>query len=142
MGGNLCSSFPNPLNLSKILQDKGFAKFGDSVVNFVYNFAVYKSFQILQGVKVSDQCLAEACKSSPLRKYIGTRKNKGELGDAVEAFIGYIVLQDEQQLSSIINKLVSSFRTAKLTTKKLDSETCVEAFSNLIVSLCKEQNIT
>ena len=132
------SLFDSP-TLESILQNHDLAKFGDAVVNYVYNMAVFKSQNQLQGIKVWDSCLAEACKASPLRKYVGSRKNKGDLGDAVEAFIAYIIIRNEQKISHIVELLTSALRIS--VTSKTERELCSGAFTSLLNALCEELEI-
>ncbi|UJG39787.1 MAG: hypothetical protein K9W45_07940 [Candidatus Heimdallarchaeum aukensis] len=132
------NSFLDKQNLNEILNNKHLAKFGDSVVNFVYSYALFKAYNILTGIKVSDYCLSEACKTSPLRNYVGTRKKKGELGDAVEAFIGYIVIQNESKLLEIVSNLVHFLKMSKMALKQPEDEICVKVFSFLLNKLFNE----
>lgn len=134
----LDNSFLNKKKLNEIINNKQLAKFGDSVVNFVYSYALFKAYNILVGIKVSDYCLSEACKGSPLRDYVGTRKKKGELGDAVEAFIGYIVIQNESKLLEIVSNMVQFFKLTKIALKQPEEAICIKAFSFLIDKLFNE----
>jgi len=134
----LDNPFLDKQNLNEILNNKHLAKFGDSVVNFVYSYALFKAYNILTGIKVSDYCLSEACKTSPLRNYVGTRKKKGELGDAVEAFIGYIVIQNESKLLEIVSNLVHFLKMSKMVLKQPEDEICVKVFSFLLNKLFNE----
>ncbi len=130
------------LKLENILFDNNFAKFGDSLVNFLYNSAIYESTKNLQGVKVWDQCLAEACRNSPLRSYIGGRKNAGELGDAVEAFLGYLYIKNSLVLPEMIATLSRFIRNNIDLYPKNERKLCSIAFSHLINYYCEKNDIS
>ena len=130
------------LNLLELLLDKNLAKFGDSIVNFIYNAAIFEATKQLQGVKVWDKCLAEACRASPLRNLVGSKKNAGELGDVVEAFIGFIYMKKNKQiLGHMIEILKRSIVQNWNEQETNEQELCREAFSYLLKTLCKEIGI-
>ncbi len=130
-----------PLNLKNILSNSNFAKFGDSLVNFLYNVAIFEATKNLQGVKVWDQSLAEACRNSPLRSYLGGRKNAGELGDAVEAFLGFLYIKNPLVLPEMITTLSRFIRNNIHLYQKNEKELCSAAFSHLINYYCKKNDI-
>ncbi len=131
-----------PLKLENILFDSNFAKFGDSLVNFLYNSAIYEATKNLQGVKVWDQSLAEACRNSPLRSYIGGRKNAGELGDAVEAFLGFLYIKNSLVLPEMITTLSRFIRNNIDLYQENERKLCSKAFSHLINYYCKKNGIS
>ena len=130
------------LKLEKILFDNNFSKFGDSLVNFLYNSAIYEATKNLQGVKVWDQCLAEACRNSPLRSYIGGRKNAGELGDAVEAFLGFLYIKNSLVLPEMIATLSRFIRNNINLYQKNEKKLCSTAFSHLVNYYCEKNGIS
>ncbi len=130
-----------PLNLKNILSNSNFAKFGDSLVNFLYNVAIFEATKNLQGVKVWDQSLAEACRNSPLRSYLGGRKNAGELGDAVEAFLGFLYIKNPLVLPEMITTLSRFIRNNSHLYQKNEKKLCSAAFSHLINYYCKKSDI-
>ena len=132
----------NHLGFEDILSDSNFAKFGDSLVNFIYNASILESTNQLQGVKVWDQCLAEACRNSPLRIFAGSRKSAGELGDAVEAFLGYLYVKNKLVLSDMIAVLTRYISQNTYLLKKDEKKLCSEAFSHLLNNLCEKNNIS
>jgi hypothetical protein len=136
----LDTSFIKNLEFEEIFSNNGLAKYGDSVVNFLYNAAIFEANSKLQGIKVWDSCLAEACKNSPLRSYIGSRKNKGELGDAVEAFIGYVHLTNKSTIDKLIDILAKFLRHRK-SQEENEQELCSAAFTHLINMLCDQLGI-
>ncbi len=130
-----------PRDYFTILQDKKLSRFGDSVVNFVYNFVVYRAFNILGGVKVSDYCLSEACKNSVLRKFAGTKKKKGDLADIIEAFLGFVVLRNEKELSYIIDKMTLFLKSKYQFETNISPEICIEMFIFIVNDMCEKHSI-
>ena len=129
------------LKLEDILLNTNFAKFGDSIANYIYNAAVYESKQKLQGIKVWDKSLAEACRNSPLRSYLGSKKNSGELGDAVEAFLSFVYIKNKNSIYDMV-KILSKFLREKWNLNdKTEQIICGEAFTHLINQLCNELKI-
>ena len=140
--GALLDSPPNNVKLSDFLLNNDYAKFGDAIVNFIYNAAIYEATQKLQGIKVWDYSLAQACKNSPLRQFVGSRKNAGELGDAVESFIAYVYLKNKSKLNDSIRLLARYISKYKLSEDLDEKELCAKAFTSLIITLCEDMGIT
>ena len=127
--------------LEKILIDSNFAKFGDSIANFIYNAAIYDAKQELRGIKVWDKSLAEACRNSPLRSYLGSKKSSGELGDAVEAFLCFVYMKNKKSIHDMINILAKFLKEKWNFNNKTDQIICGEAFTHLINQLCDDLRI-
>ncbi|MHA1222062.1 MAG: ribonuclease III family protein [Candidatus Heimdallarchaeaceae archaeon] len=134
----MSSPFFLGIEFEEILSNKNIAKFGDSIVNFIYNVALFEALQRFEGIKVWDKCLAQACQNSPLRKYVGNRKDKGALGDAVEAFIAYLYIKNNKFLQKSI-KILSNFIAINYSSfKTSESRLCSEAFTHLLNTLWSE----
>ncbi len=130
------------VNLSEFLLNKNLAKFGDSIVNFIYNAAIFEATGDLTGIKVWDKCLAEACRASPLRNLAGSKKNAGELGDVVEAFIGFLYLKKNKQIIGQMIEILKRFIIQNWNEEEINEQKlCKEAFSFLLQTLCKEMGI-
>ena len=127
--------------LEEILLNTNLSKFGDSIANFIYNAAVYEAKQKLQGIKVWDKSLAEACRNSPLRSYLGSKKNSGELGDAVEAFLSFVYMKNKNSLSDMITILARFLKKKWDLSDKTEQVICGEAFTHLVNHLCDELRI-
>ena len=128
-------------DLRSVLLDKNLSRFGDAVVNFVYNAAIFEETQQSKGVKVWDSCLAQACKDSPLRNFLGTRKNAGDIGDAVEAFIAYVYVRNKNSISEMIQILSQNISQKKHMLENQEKKLCTESFTLLINTLCKKMGI-
>ncbi len=132
----MTSSFDPNQGWDTLLLNNKLARFGDSIVNFIYNAAVYNVTNELQGVKVWDKCLAHACRNSPIRKFVGTRKNAGDLGDAVEAFVAFSYLKNPTTITEMISILTKSITINKHLLEEDERELCAKAFTDLVNDLC------
>ncbi len=133
------SYFQKP-DIKQVLSDKDLSQFGDSVVNFIYNAAIYRASHKLQGVKVWDYSLAKACKNSPLRSYVGSKKNAGELGDAVEAFVGYLYIKRKSEIEYFIDVLTKYIEHYWDKEKMHPKELCAAAFTHLLHKVWEDVN--
>lgn len=129
------------LDLKSVLLDKNLSKFGDSIVNFIYNAAVYEVTQESKGVKVWDSCLAQACRDSHLREFIGTKKKSGDIGDAVESFIAYLYIKNKTSLPEMIKILARNIRSKKDLFSSNERDICTESFTNLLNFYCEKIGI-
>ena len=111
-------------------------------VNFIYNAAIHNATHKLSGIKVWDKCLAQACKNSPLRKFVGTRKNAGDLGDAVEAFIAFVYLKKPSAITEMISTLTKSITINKHLIELEERELCAKIFTDLVEDLCEDLGMT
>ncbi|MHA1212505.1 MAG: ribonuclease III family protein [Candidatus Heimdallarchaeota archaeon] len=134
---------PTPFasDLRSILSNKDYSRFGDSIVNFIYNAAIFEVTQHSRGVKVWDSCLAQACRNSQLRKYLGTRKNAGDIGDAVEAFVAYVYLKNKNTINEMIMILSKNLNQNKKLLQTQEKELCAESFTLLINVFCEKLGI-
>lgn len=129
------------IELKEILLNKDFSKFGDSIVNFIYNAAVFEIMNQSRGTKVWDSCLAHACRNSKLREFLGTRKNVGDIGDAVEAFIAFMYLKNKKIINEMILVLSRNIDKNKNFFQVKEKEICTESFTLLIDNLCEKLGI-
>jgi len=79
----------NTSEVRKILMDRGLAKLGDAYVNLIYSLALTEIEGQPTGVKVSDRILAEAAKTSGLRRLLPKRTRRNDVANAVEALLVY-----------------------------------------------------
>jgi hypothetical protein len=113
-------------DLLKIMLDKKLARFGDSLLNFVYSFALTKRRGEPTGERVSDKILAAAAKNVGIKDYLPSRINKGEAANSIEALLGYAWLKNKVTIEELtviekeIEEPVKAMETlAKILLKKL-----------------------
>jgi len=75
--------------IAKVLMDRKLARFGDSYVNFIFSFALTRARQEPQGVRVSDQVLADAAVKTGLRKLLPRRTKRNDVANSVESLLVY-----------------------------------------------------
>ncbi len=88
--------------LTKIMLDKKLARFGDSLLNFLYSFALTKRKGEPTGEKVSDEILAAAAKNIGIRTLLPSRISKGEIANSIEALLGYAWLKNKVSIEDLI----------------------------------------
>jgi len=90
------SNLPETLRtrLTQVMRDHNLAKFGDSLTNFVYSLAKSKRYNLPYGERVLDKSLAEAIRNANLRFIMPSSVSSGDLGDGVEALVGYAYLEN------------------------------------------------
>lgn len=88
------------------LKSKPLAVLGDSLINYAY---MHARLLVKPGhgksIKVWDSSLADALRLTPLRKKLKGVKNKGDMGDVVEALIAFTYLEQLVSIEEIINTL-------------------------------------
>jgi len=97
--------------------NKGLAKIGDELVNFVYSVAksIYltknnlKGRAILTSRKVGKKVLANALKDANMKQFAKNRADAHDLADTVESICGYIWLSKKMSIRDIINFLANKF---------------------------------
>ena len=89
--------------------DKGLAKFGDSLVNFVFSLALSEYLNTPTGERVSNASLAMALELSGLRHVIPPRTDKHGKGDIAEAIFAYAWLEGEIAIEEAVRILKANF---------------------------------
>ena len=82
-------SFSYPRNFT----DRGLAKFGDSLLNFVFSLALSEYLGRPTGERVPNASLSMALEMSGLRKLAPPRSDKHARGDIAEAIFAYAWLE-------------------------------------------------
>ncbi len=88
--------------LARILNDRGLAQLGDSLLNFTYSLARTETMGKPTGIKVQDKILAEAAAQAGLRKLLPRRVGRGEVANSLEALLAYSWLQKQLGLDEIV----------------------------------------
>lgn len=83
------------LRYGRDFTDRGLAKFGDSLVNFVFSLALSDYLDRPTGERVPNASLAMALELAGLRGIIPPRTDKHGKGDIAEALFAYAWLEGE-----------------------------------------------
>ncbi|WP_456368019.1 ribonuclease III family protein [Thermococcus sp.] len=78
---------------SKDFTDKGLAKFGDSLLNFIFSLALSEYLGRPTSERVPNSSLALAIEMAGLRKLAPPRSDKHTRGDVAEAVLAYAWLE-------------------------------------------------
>lgn len=122
--------------------DKGLAKIGDGIVNFVYSVAksIYltkKSFNskiIRTGKKVNKTILSNALKNANLKSCAKTRADAHDLADTAEAIIAYIWLSGKMNMDSMI-RIIFENLSGNLDIRTEEIRNATIAFTQLLESI-------
>ena len=96
-----------------VMRDHALAKFGDSLINFVYSLARTKVMNEPIGERVYDKALAEAVKHIGLRTVMRSSLSAGEIGDGAEALIGYAYLNDIMTIDEMVERICGYLEDTK-----------------------------
>jgi hypothetical protein len=124
----------NQQNLMTFVLDKGNAKLGDSLVNFIYSIAKTIVLGKPTGVKVSDSILSESYKTSLWYKTNTLRLSgkKARIADSIEALILFFWIEKDSNLEILIDPLVSELDPNHLQHPREEHGSAVNSFRNLL----------
>ncbi len=131
----LSTFIPEETDLKHILIDKNLAKFGDSLINFLYSIAKSVVKKVFCGEKVSDKALASALRETPLKNKTRPRSTVNEQADAVEAFCAYLWLNQLISLEEMVTIIVNAIKGLDLSYYKNEKSAEKQAFKTLIENL-------
>jgi len=114
------------LKIEDILRDKGLARFGDSLVNFLFSLAITRTSGRPTGLRMDNKILAEAVRKSTLRGLIPRRTDRKAVGDYAEAIIAYAWLKG----------IITTDESIEILARDLDNP--VNAFKNLIEKIMED----
>ena len=100
---------PIKKKLIPIMRNQSLAKFGDTLANFLYSLAKTRILGKPVGLRVFDKALAETLRQTGLRSLMPSSSSAGNLGDGIEALIGYVYLHDIMSLEEMTSIIASYF---------------------------------
>ncbi|MFQ6124178.1 MAG: ribonuclease III family protein [Candidatus Heimdallarchaeota archaeon] len=124
-----------------ILTDKNLAKFGDSLINFIYSIAKSVVVGVFCGEKVSDKALASALSETPLKNKTRPRSTVNEQADAVEAFCAYLWFIQLSSLEEMVTIIANVIKGQDLSYHKTEKTAQKQAFKKLIELLLEKTDL-
>ena len=130
------------ISFENVLYSKHLASLGDALVNYCYSVARMSiNPKLMSGVRVWDSSLAMALRQSPFNAFVKRRISQGELGDCVEALIGWVYMNELMSLEEIITSLRNNLPAELLKNKTSEKDGATFAFIALLEHLYKIINI-
>ena len=125
-------SFVHHESIEAIMNDKGLAKLGDNLVNFIYSLA--KSIVLSQptGEKVRDSVLARAIRATEINSHFSRRTDAGRAADAYEAIMAYLWLSGKLAIQDAVKSLTKTLDIDSKTSRKKEGEVAAISFQKLL----------
>ena len=125
-------SFVNHESLESIMNDKGLAKVGDNLVNFVYSLAKSIVLGHTTGEKVRDSVLARAIRATDVYSHISRRTDAGRAADAYEAIMAYLWMTGKLTIQDAVESLRDTLHIDSKTSRKKEGEVAASSFQYLL----------
>lgn len=115
-----------------IVNDKGLAKLGDSLVNLCYSLAKSVVLGDVTGEKVQDRVLARSIRAVSLYTQIGHKTDIGRAADAYEAIFAWLWLKRKISVESAVDIIVKALPIDSTTGRKEEGQVASHAFQVLL----------
>ncbi len=125
-------SFVNHESLESIMNDKGLAKVGDNLVNFVYSLAKSIVLGHTTGEKVRDSVLARAIRATDVYSRISRRTDAGRAADAYEAIMAYLWMTGKLSIQEAVQSISETLQIDSKTNRKKEGELAALSFQYLL----------
>ncbi len=119
-------------SISAIINDKGLAQIGDTLVNFCYSLAKSVVLGKMAGEKVRDRVLARAIRATPVYQHIHRRTDAGRAADAYESIMAWLWMKNLIEAQFIIEFLVENMSMDSTTNRTKENEVASFAFQKLL----------
>jgi len=119
-------------NIRDIVNDKGLAKLGDSLVNLCYSLAKSMVLGDVTGEKVQDRVLARSIRAVPLYTQIGHKTDIGRAADAYEAIFAWLWLKRRVSIEAAVDIIVKALPIGPETGRKEEGQVASHAFQVLL----------
>lgn len=119
-------------SVEKIMNDKGLAKVGDSIVNLCYSLAKSRVLGHATGDKVRDTILARAIRATEIYRHISRRTDSGRAADAYEAIMAYLWMTGKITIQDTVDALVQTLHIDSKTNRKKEGEIAALSFQHFL----------
>ncbi|MHA2046317.1 MAG: ribonuclease III family protein [Candidatus Thorarchaeota archaeon] len=114
------------------MNDKGLAKVGDNLVNFMYSLAKSVVLGHTTGEKVRDSVLARAIRATKVYNHISRRTDAGRAADAYEAIMAYLWMTGRLTIQDAVESLKDTLHIDSKTSRKKEGEVAANSFQYLL----------
>lgn len=125
-------TFVHHESLEAIMNDKGLAKVGDNLVNFVYSLTKSLVLGETTGEKVRDSVLARAIRATNIYTRISRRTDAGRAADAYEAIMAYLWMSGKVTIDKAVETLRETLHIDSKTSRKKEGEIAAQSFQYLL----------
>lgn len=125
-------SFVRHESIESIMNDKGLAKVGDNLVNFVYSLAKSVILGHTTGEKVRDSVLARAIRATTVYNHFSRRTDVGRAADAYEAIMAYLWMTGKITIQEAVESITESLQIDSKTSRKKEGEVSALSFQYLL----------
>ena len=124
-------------SLRAILIDKGLARLGDPLVNFIYSLAKSCALGKFTSWKVPDKVLAQALRDAEMRSVVSQKASKHDLGVSVEALVVHEWIHQKVSIEDLVSILYEHLKTGDFSDKRKEERIAVQAFTALLLEIQK-----
>jgi len=125
-------SFAHHESLESIMNDKGLAKVGDNLVNFIYSLAKSVVLGRTTGEKVRDSVLARAIRATDFNNHFSRRTDVGRAADSYEAIMAYLWMSGKLTIRDAVELLAKTLDIDSSTSRKKEGEIAAFSFQKLL----------
>ncbi len=125
-------SFVDHESIESIMNDKGLAKVGDNLINFIYSLAKSVVLGQTTGEKVRDSILARAIRATSVYRHISRRTDAGRAADAYEAIMAYLWMTGKITIPQAVESLTKTLHIDSKTSRKKEGEVAALSFQYLL----------
>ncbi len=125
-------AFVHHESVESIMNDKGLAKVGDNLINFIYSLAKSVVLGQTTGEKVRDSVLARAIRATDVYNHISRRTDAGRAADAYEAIMAYLWMTGKITIQQAVESLTNTLHIDSKTNRKKEGEVAALSFQYLL----------
>ncbi len=125
-------AFVDHESIESIMNDKGLAKVGDNLINFIYSLAKSVVLGQTTGEKVRDSILARAIRATSVYSHISRRTDAGRAADAYEAIMAYLWMTGKITIPQAVESLTKTLHIDSKTSRKKEGEVAALSFQYLL----------
>lgn len=125
-------AFVHHESVESIMNDKGLAKVGDNLINFIYSLAKSVVLGQTTGEKVRDSVLARAIRATDVYNHISRRTDAGRAADAYEAIMAYLWMTGKITIHQAVESLTNTLHIDSKTNRKKEGEVAALSFQYLL----------